>query len=226
MTNNPYFGILLAIITYEFGVLISKKVKSPLANPLLIAIILSIAVLKIFKIPLEDFELGATYIKFLLGPATVCLVIPLYKKLDLLKKNLVAVIVGIFAGVVTSVVSMFVLSKVAGLNTELITSILPKSITTAIGVDLAGEYGGLPAIAAFSIVITGVFGAVVGPSFLNKVGVKDEVAVGIAIGTTSHAVGTSKAMEVGEVEGAMSGLSIAVAGLVTVVLMPIIVNYI
>ncbi len=224
MTNNPYFGILLAIITYEFGVLISKKVKSPLANPLLIAIILSIAVLKIFKIPLEDFELGATYIKFLLGPATVCLVIPLYKKLDLLKKNLVAVIVGIFAGVVTSVVSMFVLSKVAGLNTELITSILPKSITTAIGVDLAGEYGGLPAIAAFSIVITGVFGAVVGPSFLNKVGVKDEVAVGIAIGTTSHAVGTSKAMEVGEVEGAMSGLCIGIAGIITVLIMPFVVS--
>lgn len=222
MTNNPYFGILLAIITYEIGVLIAKKTKSPIANPLLIAIILSIAALKVFNIPLEDFEIGATYIKFLLGPATVCLIVPLYKKLELLKKNLVAVVVGIFAGVLTSVLSMLVLTKVVGLDLELTASLLPKSITTAIGVDLAGEYGGLPAITAFSIVLTGVFGAVVGPTFLQKVGVKDPVATGIAIGTTSHAVGTSKAMEVGEVEGAMSGLSIAVAGLMTVIVMPII----
>lgn len=225
MTNNPYFGILLAIITYEIGVVLAKKTKSPLANPLLIAIVLSIGVLQVFKIPLEDFEMGATYIKFLLGPATVCLIVPLYKKLDLLKENLLAVIVGIFAGVITSVVSMLVLSKVVGLDTSLTASVLPKSITTAIGVDLAAEYGGLPAIAAFSIVLTGVFGAVVGPSFLQKVGVKDPVATGIAIGTTSHAVGTSKAMEVGEVEGAMSGLSIAVAGLVTVLVMPIVTKF-
>lgn len=226
MTNNPFFGILLSIVTYEIGVLIAKKTKSPLANPLLIGIILSIVVLKAFKIPFEDFEMGGSYIKFLLGPATVCLVVPLYKKLELLKKNLLAVFMGILVGSITSVLSVFVLSKVFGLDQNLFISLLPKSITTAIGVDVSAEYGGLEAITAICIIGTGIFGAVVGPSFLKLVGVKDPVATGIALGTTSHAVGTSKAMELGEVQGAMSGLCIGIAGLITVLIMPIAIQFI
>lgn len=224
MTNNPFFGILLSIITYEFGAYIAKKTKTPIANPLLISIILSIAILKIFKIPYEDFQLGGEYIKFLLGPATVCLVIPLYRKWDILKQNVVPVLVGIFAGAVTSLVTILVMTKAVGLDVELIHSILPKSITTAIGVDVAAEFGGLPAIAAFAIVLTGVYGAVAGPSILKAVKVKDPVAVGIAMGTASHAVGTSKAMELGEEEGAMSGLCIGICGIMTVLLMPLFVS--
>ena len=124
MTNNPFFGILLSIITYEFGAYIAKKTKTPIANPLLISIILSIAILKIFKIPYEDFQLGGEYIKFLLGPATVCLVIPLYRKWDILKQNVVPVLVGIFAGAVTSLVTILVMTKAVGLDVELIHSIL------------------------------------------------------------------------------------------------------
>lgn len=224
MTNNPFFGILLAIITYEFGAYLARKTKSPIANPLLISIMLSIAFLQIFKIPYEDFKMGGEYIKFLLGPATVCMVVPLYKKLDILKKNIIPVLGGIFAGGLTSLITVLVMSKAFNLNTELIYSILPKSITTAIGVDVAAEFGGLPAIAAFAIVLTGVFGAVAGPSILKLVKVKDPVAVGIAMGTASHAVGTSKAMELGEEEGAMSGLCIGICGIITVLLMPIFVS--
>lgn len=224
MTTNPFFGILLAIITYQIGVVLNKKTKSPIANPLLVSIILCIAVLKGFNIPLEHFNLGGNYIKFLLGPATVCLVVPLYKKLDLLKENFVAVMVGILAGTITSLATMFIFTRFLSFDDVLSASIIPKSITTAIGVDLSGEYNGLPAITAVSIVMTGVFGAVVGPSFLKATGVKDPVATGVAMGTTTHAVGTSRAMELGEVEGAMSGLCIGIAGIFTVLLMPLIMQ--
>ena len=222
MTNNPFFGILLAVVTYEIGVYLNKKTKSALANPLLISIILCIVTIKGFKIPLEDFAVGGDYIKFLLGPATVCLVVPLYKKLDLLKKNFVAVMVGIFVGTLTSLLTMTIFIKLFNIDFALGASIIPKSITTAIGVDLSGEYGGFPAITAFAIVLTGVFGAVVGPTFLSLVGVKDPVATGIAMGTTTHAVGTSRAMQFGEVQGAMSGLCIGIAGIFTVIFMPFI----
>lgn len=224
MIKSPYFGIMLSIVMYLIGTIISKKLKTPIANPLLIAMILCVAFLKIFNISYDDYNIGGKYITFLIAPATVAMVLNLYKNIELLKKNIIPVFVGVFAGVLTSVLSVFILAKVFGLNKELTLSIVPKSLTTAIGVALAGEYGGISAVAVVCIVITGIFGAVFAPIVMNTLKIKDPVAKGIGIGTTSHAVGTSKAIEMGPVEGAMSGLAIALAGFTSVIVIPILIN--
>ena len=226
MTESPLFGILLSIITYEIGTYTYKKVNSSIANPLLISVILSMTFLHLTGISYREFYIGGEYINFLLGPATVALIVPLYEKRHLLKENLLAIIAGIIAGSLTAVVSILVCCKIFNLSTPLTISLMPKSITTAIAVELTNEFGGMAAITAVAIMLTGIEGAIIGPEFLRKVGIKDPVATGIAIGTASHAIGTSRARKIGDVEGAMSGLSIAVAGLVTVIMMPFAVNYV
>ena len=222
----PYFGILLSLIAYIIGLKIAQLAKNPIANPLLIAMILVIAVLKIFNISFEDFNNGGKYITFLIAPATVAMVINLYKNFDLLKKNAIPVLIGVVAGVLTSVLSVYLMSMLFGLNNELRMSIVPKSLTTAIGSALSGEYGGIVPITIVCMVITGIGGAVIAPTVMKILNVKDPVAQGIGIGTASHAVGTSKAIQMGEVQGAMSGLSIALAGFVSVILIPIIIKLI
>lgn len=226
MIDSPLFGILLSIVTYGIGTYTYKKVKSSIANPLLIAVILSMIFLHFTKIPYEKFYVGGEYINFLLGPATVALIVPLYEKRYLLRENFIAILAGIIAGCITAVTSILLFSKLFGFDLPLTVSLLPKSITTAIAVELTNEFGGMAAITAIAIMLTGIEGAIIGPEFLKKVGIKDPVATGIAIGTATHAIGTSRARKIGEIEGAMSGLSIAVAGLVTVILMPMVVNYI
>lgn len=226
MTETPLFGILLSITTYGAGTYIFKKVKSSIANPLLISVILSMLFLYFTETSYDDFYIGGEYINFLLGPATVALIVPLYEKRDLLKKNFIAILAGILAGCITAVVSILLISKLFGFDFSLTVSLIPKSITTAIAVELTNEFGGIAAITAIAIMLTGIQGAIIGPEFLNRVGVKDRVATGIAIGTATHAIGTSRARKIGEIEGAMSGLSIAVAGLMTVLIMPVIVNYV
>lgn len=224
LIKTPIFGILLSVVCYEIGIIINKKTKSPILNPLLLAIILVIAVLTVFGIPKETYDLGGSYIQFLLGPATVVMAVPLYKQLNLLKKDWLPILVGIAAGSTTSVLSVIGLSKVFGVNLEIATSMLPKSVTTAIGMEVSKEIGGVVSLTVAVIVLTGIMGAVIGPFVLNILGVKDAVAQGVAIGTASHAVGTSKAMELGETQGAMSGLSIGIAGLSTVLIIPLLIG--
>lgn len=226
MSSNPLFGILLSIITYAIGTLISKKVKSPLANPLLIAVILSMIFLYYTGITYEDFYVGGEYINFLLGPATVALIVPLFEQIHILKKNFIAILAGILAGSVSALLSVMFFSKLFGFNFPLTISLLSKSITTSIAVELTNEFGGMAAITAVAIMLTGIQGAICGPDFLKKTGVDDPIATGIAIGTATHSIGTSRARKIGEIEGAMSGLSIVVAGIITVVLMPMIIKYV
>jgi predicted murein hydrolase (TIGR00659 family) len=222
--QSPYFGILLSLVMYLIGLKIAAKLKNPIANPLLIAMILVIAFLKIFNITYDDFNIGGKFITFLIAPATVAMIINLYKNIDLLVKNLVPVIVGVVAGVLTSVLSVYLMSKMFGLDDVLRISIVPKSLTTAIGSALSEEYGGIVPITIVCMVISGIGGAVVAPTVMKIVKVEDPVAQGVGIGTTSHAVGTSRALQMGEIQGAMSGLSIALAGFVSVILIPIIIR--
>lgn len=226
MTSSPLFGILLSIATYGIGSLISKKVKTPLANPLLISVILSMIFLHYTGIEYEDFYVGGEYINFLLGPATVALIVPLFEQIHILKKNFIAIFAGILAGSVSALFSVILLSKIFGFNFPLTISLLSKSITTSIAVELTNEFGGMAAITAVAIMLTGIQGAICGPEFLRKTGVKDQIATGIAMGTATHSIGTSRARKMGEVEGAMSGLSIVVAGILTAVIMPMIIKYI
>ena len=215
--NSAYFGVVLSLVTYFFGTYIRKKINFPLFNPLLIAIILTAAVLLVFKIDYTAYNASAKYISYLLTPATVSLAIPLYEQLDALKNNWKAIIAGIFSGVVTSLLSILAMSVIFGFTHEEYVTFLPKSITTAIGMGVSEELGGYVPVTVAIIIITGVLGSVIAETVLKIFRIKDPVAKGIAIGTASHAVGTSKAMEIGKTEGAMSSLSIVVAGIITVV---------
>ena len=201
---------------YGIGVILNKKLKTGIANPLLISIVFVIVVLMVFHIDYEKYRESSEILSWLLTPATVCLAVPLYEQIYLLKKNYKAVMGGIISGVFASLMSVAIFCLLFGLDKGIEISLLPKSITTAIGMSLADELGGIDTLAAAAIIVTGIVGNVMCRGVCKVFKITEPVAVGIAIGTSSHAVGTSKAFEIGEVEGAMSSLSIAVAGIITV----------
>ena len=217
LSNSIFFGVLLCLLSYQAGVFLKQKTKIAAFNPLLISIIIVIFVLVMFNIKFEDFYKGSKYISFLLTPATVALAIPLYSKLALLKSNFKAIMSGLIAGVLTSLVSIFVMSLLFGLSHENYVSMLPKSITTAIGIGVSEELGGVSTITTAVIIVTGVFGNVSADIVYKVFNIKNPIAKGIGLGSSAHAIGTSKALEMGETEGAMSSLSIAVAGIITVI---------
>ena len=217
-----YFGMFISVFAYIIGMWLKKKLGWGILNPLLVAVILVIAFLVGTGIPYSEYNEGASYISYFLTPATVCLAIPLYKQLELLKKNFAAVIIGITSGVLASAVSIFAMSLLFQLDHVYYVSLLPKSITTAIGMGVSEEAGGIVTITIVSIILTGIFGNIIAETWFRLVGIKEPIAKGLALGTASHAIGTAKALELGEVEGAMSSLSIAVAGLMTVVVAPLV----
>ena len=219
--NTPLFGLILTILSFEIGLFIFKKLKFPVLNPLLLGIIIAMSVISFFDIPLEYFRRGGDYITFLLAPATIALALPLYRQLEKLKKNLIPILIGSVVGAVTAIVSTITLGKLLGIDKMLLVSFMPKSITTPIGIELSKLLGGIPAITIFSILVTGIAGNVFAPLVCRYFRIKHPVAKGIGIGISSHAVGTSKAIEMGEVEGAMSALSIVIAGIITFIIAPI-----
>lgn len=216
LVNSVFFGAVISLTAYEAGLLIKRKFKSALLNPLLIGTACVMAVLLLLKIEYKHYYESAKYISYLLTPATVCLAVPLYQQIELLKKNLKAVAVGITAGVFTSLLGVFLLSKLFALNHVQYVTLLPKSITTAIGMDVSRDLGGIEAITVAVIIITGILGNMSAEFICKIFKIHEPVAKGLAIGTASHAIGTAKAMEIGEIEGAVSSLAIAVAGLMTV----------
>lgn len=221
MLNNQYFGIVLSFAAYEIGKWINKKLKTPIANPLLIAILLIIGFLSITGIDYEYYKKGGDFIAFFIGPATVAMVLDLYANLDTLKKNILPILVGVGFGTIFSFVLAIFLSKIFQIDKNLVASLIPQSITTAIAISLSGEYQGIIGLTAIVVVIRGVSGAVFAPIVMKIFRIKDPVAQGVAIGTSSHAVGTSQARLMGEIQGAMSGLSIAIAGITAVIIMPL-----
>ena len=217
LSESIIFGAVLSLAAYEIGLLMKKKFKLAILNPLLIGTICVIGFLLIFRIDYEEYNEGAKYISYLLTPATVCLAVPLYEQLSLLKKNFMAVAVGILSGVLASLVSVLALAKLFDLNHQQYVTLLPKSITTAIGMGVSEELGGLVTITVVVIVITGILGNVIAEFICKIFKIHEPIAKGLALGTASHAIGTAKAMEMGQIEGAMSSLAIAVAGLLTVI---------
>ena len=214
--NAAYFGVTISLAGYAVGLWLKKKLRKPFANPLLIAILLVMGALTVLKIDYDVYNESAKYLSYLLTPATVCLAIPLYQQLELLKKHWKAVIGGLTAGVASSLVSVWGLSVLFRLTHEQYVSLLPKSITTAIGMGVSEELGGIVTLTVASIILTGVLGAVIGEAVCRLFRIRNRVAVGLAFGSAAHAVGTSRALEIGEIEGAMSSLAIAVSGLITV----------
>lgn len=221
MLDNQYFGIILSFAAYEIGKWVSQKLKTPLANPLLIAILLIIGFLSITGIDYEYYKKGGDFIAFFIAPATVAMVLDLYANIETLKKNIIPIFVGVGSGTIFSFIIAMFLSKILQIDRNLISSLLPQSVTTAIAISLSDEYQGIIGLTAIAVVIRGVSGAVFAPLVMKIFKIKDPVAQGVAIGTSSHAVGTSQARLMGEVQGAMSGLSIAVAGITAVIIMPL-----
>ena len=217
LTDSVFFGVTLSIVAYLIGDLIKKKTGLGIFNPLLISIAICIAVLAVSGVDYDTYNASAHYLSWFLTPATVCLAVPLYEQLELLKKNWLAMLLGIGTGVLTSVVTVFVLAKLLGLNHQEYVTLLPKSITTAIGMGVSEELGGYVTITVAVIIITGVLGNILAELICKVFKIEHPIAKGLAIGSASHAIGTAKAMEMGEVEGAISSLAIAVAGVLTVV---------
>lgn len=222
--NNPLFGLIISLLAFEIGCFLYNKFKIPIFNPLLIAIIIIITFLKITDISFENYNSGAQFINIFLGPSTVILAVPLYKQLPLLKKNFLPIITGILIGSILGILSIILVSHALGLNIDIIRSLAPKSVTTPIGIEISKQQGGITSITVAAIILSGIMGAVVGPLVCKLFKIKDKVAIGIALGTASHAVGTSKAIEMGEIEGAMSSLSMGIAGIITVFLVPILLK--
>ncbi len=212
----PSFGIALSILTFWIGIKIQKKTKMIICNPLLIAIILCIGVLLIFKIPYESYNQGGEIINMFLGPATACLAVSIYTKLELLKKNWLPILVGCTAGSATSMISVLLLCRLMGLDETMTMSLVPKSVTTPIAVSISSGHNGVVPVTVVAVIFTGILGSILAPAFIRLFRVKDPMVAGLSIGACSHAMGTSKAIELGETEGAMSGLAIGICGIITV----------
>ncbi len=216
MQSSVYAGVTISLISYGVGAWLKKKFGFGFFNPLLISIVITILFLLGGKIDYETYNEGAKYLSWLLTPATVCLAIPLYEEWELLKNNATAVVLGVTSGVITSLATVFVIAKAMSLDHENYVTLLPKSITTAIGMGVSEELGGYVTITVAVIIITGVLGNILGEFICKIFRIHEPISKGLAFGTAAHAIGTAKAMEIGDVEGAMSSLAIAVAGVLTV----------
>lgn len=216
--SSPMFGIVLCIFTYKAALYVNQKLKTPLANPLVIAISFIIIILKVFNISLADFQQGGDIISMFLAPATVALALSIYRQIKVLKKYFLPIIVGCFVGCITSMSSVYFLCKLFKLDEKIISSMLSKSVTTPIAIEITNQLGGIAPITVAAVIVTGIMGAVLAPTLIKFFHIDNSIAAGVAIGASSHAVGTSKAIEIGEIEGAMSGVSIVVSGIITVIL--------
>lgn len=214
---TPYFGISLTIIAFLIGLKIQKKTGLLFCNPLIIAIVLVIGVLLIFKIPYEAYQEGGAIINMFLAPATACLAVSIYSKIQILKENWLPILVGCACGSLASMLSIYGMCKLFGLDDSITVAMLPKSVTTPIAISISENLGGVTSITVVAVICTGIFGSIFAPTLIKLFRVTDPMTAGLSIGACSHAVGTSKALQIGETEGAMSGLAIGICGIITVI---------
>ena len=218
LLESPFFGVALSVLAFWVGVRIQKKTGLVLCNPLLIGVVLTAGVLLLFRIPYEAYNQGGALINLFLSPATACLAVAIYGKRQILKENWLPILVGCAVGSAASMGSILLLCRLFGLDEAMTASLLPKSVTTPIAISVSQAHGGIGSITVVAVLITGIFGSIAAPLLIKLFRVREPLAAGLAIGACSHAVGTSRALELGETEGAMSGLAIGVCGIVTVVL--------
>lgn len=220
LTSNYLFGLILSIAVFLAARWLANKTKIPLLNPLIVSIVLVIIFLKTTGISYENYYRGGSILNMLIAPATVALALPLYESVHLLKRHGRSILVGIISGTLLSTLLTACLAILFRYDKALTASIMPKSVTTAIAIEIAAKMEGIPTVTIIVVIVTGIIGAIMAPSLLKISRVEEPVAKGIAIGTAAHAIGTTKAMELGKVEGAMSGLAIGVTGLATVFIAP------
>ena len=208
-------GTLISLGVFELSVLLYKKVKTPLLNPLLVTLVGIIVALSLLRIPVDSFEASVQLFSFMLGPATVALAYSVYRQRRILKEHFIPIVAGCLVGSIVSMVSAYTFCRLLGLGNDLALSFIPKSVTTPIAIAASQELGGITSITVAAVIITGILGAIFSPIMAKVFRVHDKVATGVAIGACSHAVGTTKALEMGSLEGAMSGVALAVSGLMT-----------
>ena len=219
-------AVVVTLVAFQIGLWCQKKWKNPLCNPILIAVILVIGFLLLTGIPNDTYQSGTKLFSWLLTPATVCLALPLYRQMKILKKDLLAILAGVAAGTLTSLGCIFLLGWAFRLDRQLLVSLLPKSITTAMGIALAEQADGIQSLTAAAIIVTGILGSLMGSLLCKIFRIKHPIAQGVAFGTASHVIGTSRATELGDLQGAVSSLSLAVAGILTAILFPIVLTLI
>ncbi|WP_296324590.1 LrgB family protein [Treponema sp. UBA3813] len=226
LSNSVSFGLCVSLVCYWIATIIYKKTKFFLLAPLLVSCAFVITILIVLKIPYEKYLKGANFIYYLMTPCTVALAIPLYRQFSKLKENALAILLGIIAGILANAFFIFACCYLFKINNQEYVSILPKSITTPIGIALSNQNGGIESVTILLITIAGNMANIFGAIFCKIFRISEPVAQGVACGTSGHAMGTAKALEMGEIQGAMSGLSIAVCGVLTVVILPFFVNLI
>ena len=226
LSSSSFFAVTLTLVAFAFGSACQKKWKWAFLNPILIAAAVIIAVLKLLDIPNSVYQSGCTFLSYLLTPATICLAISFYDQFQKLKSHLAAAVLGILAGTIASIGTIWTMAQIFRLDAAITGSLLPKSVTTAIGVALSQEIGGIAAITTAAIVITGIIGNITGPALCRLFRLKDEVAQGVAFGTSAHVIGTAKATELSQLTGAVSGMSLTVAGIVTAVILSFLAQFI
>lgn len=220
--ESTEFILVLIFGSYLLGQWIFKKTKIGLLHPLIIAIAVIIAYIKISGISVEKFEQGSQFVSFMLGPSVVALGYVLYEQMEYLRGNVVSILTSVFVGSLTGIFSVIVLAKLTGADEALIMTLEPKSVTTPIAMSIVEQTGGIPSLTAVIVLFCGIFGGIIGPYVLKALKIKSEIAKGLAMGASSHAVGTAKAMEMGVIEGALSGLAIGLMGVMTALLIPIV----
>ena len=226
LLSIPIGPLALTLIAFFLGQKLQQKLKSPILNPILTAVVIILVFLGITGGSVKDYQSGMGILSWLLTPATICLAVPMYEQFRLLKKNLWAIAAGVAAGTLSCLVIVLLFGLAFGFAPELTLSLLPKSITTAIGVSLSEMMGGMTGITTAAIVFTGIFANIMGQAFCRVFRITDPIAQGVAFGTAGHVIGTSKANELNPLTGAVSSLSLVVAGLLTAVLFPLVVNLI
>lgn len=226
LQHSTYFGAFISIFFYWVGCYLQKKLKKPFLNPLLIAIFLTIALLRLLRVDYETYQISAKYITYFLTPATVCLAVPLYKQLTLLKENLSAILASIFAGCVSHLIVVAGLAFLFHWNQDFLFSFLPKSVTTPIALGICRETGGMEELTVIGVTVAGLTGSILGPALLKLFRIKSPIAQGLALGTASHAIGTSKAVELGDIQAAVSSVAIVITGILTVILIPVYIRLI
>lgn len=224
LSQSLFFGMIVSLGAYKIGFEIQKKWKKVYLNPLLIAIVIIIAFLLVTGISYETYQYGAKYLSYFLTPVTVCLAVPLYKQIEILKNNLAAILISIVIGCISHAEILISVTFLCKMDQQLLLSVMSKSVTTAIALGVTGEIGGIQGITVIGVMIAGISGAVVGPSILKLFHITEPIAQGLALGSASHAVGTSKAIELGEIQAAMSSLAIVVTGILTVIIVPWVVS--
>ena len=220
LQSTTLWAVVLTLAAYQAALWLRKKWNSPLCNPIVVSVVLVAAVLLLLKLPNEEYQSSWEKLSWLLTPATICLALPMYEQLRTLRKDLPAILAGVAGGTLTSLSCIFGLGRLFGLNAQLIISLLPKSITTAMGIALSEQYGGIAAITSAAIIATGIGGSICGTGLGKLFHIQGEVAQGVAFGTAAHVIGTSKATELSERCGAVGSLSLVVAGILTAVLLP------